>query len=83
MTTDDKLLPLSDLCHCLFIEDRMTADPQDCIAWTCLGYRLGGLCFGVNHITENVETKQTILVNARSNNAKYDLDKTSKLFKDK
>lgn len=43
----------------------MTADPQDCIAWTCLAYRLGGLCFGVNHIAENEEIEPTTLVYAR------------------
>lgn len=67
------------LCPTLVIEDRMTADPQDYIAWTCLVYRLGGLYFGVNHITENVETEPTTFVNVRSNNVKYDLDKSSGL----
>lgn len=43
----------------------MTADPQDCIAWTCLAYRLGGLCFGVYHIAENEEIEPSTLVNAR------------------
>lgn len=61
----------------------MTADTQDCIAWTCLAYRLGGLCLWVNHIAENVEAEPTILVNARTNNAKYDLEKSFKWFKDK